>query len=509
MLAKVKSATVYGMEAYEVEVEVDISVGSPSFTIVGLPDTAIQESKERVRAGITNSEFKFPSRRITVNLAPADIRKEGPAFDLPIAIAILKAFGFIEVDNLEDYYFIGELSLNGQVRKVNGALTMALCARNHGKKALILGRENACEAALVQGIEIVGVDSLLEAIDFILQKREIKPVSIDPSELLNNDGKYFLDFSEIKGQEHVKRALEVSAAGGHNLLMIGPPGSGKTLMAQCLPTILPRLTVEEAIEVTNIYSVAGLIEAGSSLITKRPFRAPHHTISTAGLVGGGQHPKPGEITLSHQGVLFLDEFPEFRRDALEVLRQPLEERKITISRAHYSLTYPASFILVASMNPCRCGYYGDQIKECICTPAQIYKYRSKLSGPLLDRIDISVEAPRLNKDQLLRVKDGLTSKQIRNRVAVAIGFQRKRFKQDNINCNSLMSPKHMKKYISLNSGEERFISDAVDKLGISARSFDRILKVSRTIADLEGSKEIKVSHLAETIQYRNLDRLEF
>ena len=506
MLSTVLSCATIGIDAYIVEVEVDIALGLPTFSTVGLPDAAVKESKDRVKAAISNTGFEFPVRRITVNLAPADIKKVGPIFDLPIAIGIIAAQGLIDERVLKDYIILGELSLDGSIRSIKGSLSMAVAARSAGKKGIILPKENCEEAAVVQGVNVYPVSSFPDAVEFLNGRLEIPSKKIDLEKTFENHSRYKIDFTDVKGQEHAKRALEVAASGGHNIIMIGSPGSGKTMLAKRLPTILPDMTFEEAIETTKIHSVTGLLEKNKAMIATRPFRSPHHTISDAGLIGGGAMPMPGEVSLSHNGVLFLDELPEFRRNVLEVMRQPLEDGKVTISRALASLTFPARFMLAAAMNPCPCGFKYDTKKECTCTSGQIQKYLAKISGPLLDRIDIHIDVPSLKYKELSSDSAGESSSVIRKRVNSARKVQHERFKGDGIFCNAHMSPKQIKKHCAIDEAGQRLLETAINKFALSARAYDRILKVSRTIADLEGVPDIRPEHISEAIQYRSLDR---
>ena len=506
MLAKVLSSAVLGIDAYRVEVEIDINSGLPTFTTVGLPETAVKESKERVKSAISNSGYRFPDDRITVNLAPADIKKEGTGFDLPIALGILAATGIVPQEKISRYLILGELSLDGRVKAVRGSLPMALAARKAGYKAIMVPYDNGREASVVNDIDVLPVQTLSQVVSFLRGFSELQPQKTDIAAIFEKDGHFDLDYAEVMGQEHVKRALEIAAAGGHNLIMIGPPGSGKTMLAKRLPTILPPISFEEAIETSKIFSVVGMMEKDQALITSRPFRSPHHTISDAGLIGGGHIPRPGEVSLAHHGVLFLDELPEFKKHVLEVLRQPLEDLKVTISRAATTLTYPSSFMLVAAMNPCPCGYFSDPKHNCRCSYQQIHRYRSKISGPLLDRIDLHVEVPAVPYKDLMQEAYAESSKDIRRRVSAARAIQSRRFARTKIYCNSKMSSRHIKSHCRIDDASRRLLESAIDKLGLSARAFNRILKIARTIADLEGIPEIQVDHISEAIQYRSLDR---
>ena len=505
MLSIVKSMTLHGLEGFIVDVQVDVAGGLPCWEIVGLPDVSIREAKERVRTAIKNSGYEFPSRRIVINLAPATIKKVGSAFDLPIAIAILLATENINEFDFENVAFVGELSLDGNVHSITGILPMCIEAKKLGIKEIVVPKENAKEASIVDGINVIPVSSLNQVVAYLNKSIKINPEKFNSNELIKSNQVYNLDFSEVKGQKNIKRAIEVAASGGHNCMLIGSPGSGKTMMARRIPTILPKLSFEEALEVTKIHSVAGNISENSPLIINRPFRFPHHTISKTSLVGGGAIPKPGEISLAHYGVLFLDELPEFEKSTLEVLRGPLEDGKITISRVNATLTYPSKFMLVASMNPCPCGYYGSD-KECSCSNQAINKYLGKISGPLLDRIDIQVEVSSVKYKNLNSNTQEETSEQIRKRVEETRKIQLKRYKECGIYSNSELTPKLIEKYCKLDEKSKIILEKAFNKLGLSARAYARILKVARTIADMDKSENIQSSHLLEAIQYRSLDK---
>lgn len=507
MLARVRSAAVLGIDAYLVDVETDIANGLPTFATVGLPHGAVREGRERVYAAIANTGFTFPLRRITVNLAPADVRKEGSAFDLPIAVGILAATDQIKTERLGHVVLLGELGLEGAIRPVRGALPVALAARAAGADALVLPRENLAEAGVVSGLKVLGAGGLAELADFLEGRVELPAADVDLTRLFAERAKDDVDFAEVKGQPHAKRALEVAAAGSHNLLMVGPPGSGKTMLARRLPTILPRMSLEEALETTKIHSVAGVLALGESLVARRPFRAPHHTISDAGLIGGGSYPRPGEVSLAHGGVLFLDELPEFRKNVLEVLRQPLEDGTVTIARASMSLTYPARFMLAAAMNPCPCGWFGDPQHSCSCGSAGVQRYLARVSGPLLDRIDLHLEVPAVAYQALADRGAGEPSEALRERVDRARLVQRERFaKRPGIYANAHMAARDIRAFCRVSDSADALLRSAISRLGLSARGYHRVLKIARTVADLDGKPELESKHVSEAIQYRGLDR---
>ncbi|MCD4743439.1 MAG: YifB family Mg chelatase-like AAA ATPase [Desulfobacteraceae bacterium] len=508
MLAKINSSALLGINAYIIEVEVDISFGLPAFNIVGLPETSVRESRERVKTAVKNSGYSFPPDRVTINLAPADIKKESTGLDLPVAMGILAASNIVSEKAIQEYIITGELSLDGRVKPVKGILPIAIAAKKHKFKGVIVPFNNRYEGAMVEGLDIIGVKHLSEVVEFFSGFKNIEPAKNKYSSEFNygeNQGN--IDYSDVQGQQHAKRALEIAAAGSHNILMTGPPGSGKSMLANRLVTILPTLTFDEALETTQVYSIAGMIDEKNPIVTQKPFRSPHHTISDAGLAGGGSRPEPGEASLAHNGVLFLDELPEFKKNVLNVLRQPMENGFVTIARAASRTTFPSKFMLVAAMNPCPCGYLTDPNGKCICSPAQIQRYQSKISGPLLDRIDIHIEVPPVPyKDLAGKSKPSESSADIKKRVEAARKIQSIRLKKEKLFCNAAMNAKHIKKYCNLNADSEMLLEKAVERFGLSARAYARIKKLSRTIADLDNKADIQQTHIAEAIQYRSFDR---